>query len=81
MLELAQLTLKLLSKMLEILVGLKKTTSAIAMEVKNDYSKFLSGVVKTNKEALLEYDETKDRLDSLFGSSSDLILGLGHFGQ
>ena len=64
MLELAQLTLKLLDKMLEILVGLKKTTSAIAMEAKNEYSKFLSSVVKTNKEAFLDYDETKDHLVS-----------------
>ena len=63
-LELAQLTLKLLDKMLEILVGLKKTTSAIEIEARNEYSKFLSSLVKTNKEVFLEYDETKDRLDS-----------------
>ena len=54
----------LLNKMLEILVGVNKTTSAIAMEVKNEYSKFLSSVVKTNKEAYLEYNETEDGLDS-----------------
>ena len=64
MLEPAQLTLQLLDKMLEILLGLKKPTSATAIEVKNVYSKFLSGVVKTSKEAFLEYYETKDRLDS-----------------
>ena len=45
MLEPAQLTLILLDKKLEILVSLKKTTSAIAMEVKIEYSKFLSSVV------------------------------------
>ena len=34
------------------------------MEVKNEHSKFLSSVVKANKEAFLEYDETKNPLDS-----------------
>ena len=54
MLELAQLILKFLDKMLETLICLKKTTSAIEMEVKIEYSKFLSSVVKTNKEAFFE---------------------------
>ena len=60
----SQLTLAFRDKMLEILVGLRKSTSEIAVKAKQEGSKFLSHVLKTNKEVFLEYDETKLPLDS-----------------
>ena len=39
-------------------------TSAIAMEVRNECTNFLSYVVKTSKEIFFEHDETKNRFDS-----------------
>ena len=47
-LEPAQLSTNLLDKMLEILVGLKKVTSKMAMKAKQEYSKFFTHVVKPN---------------------------------
>ena len=64
MLEPAQLLTNLLDKMLEILVGLKKVTSEMAMKAKQEYSKFLTHVVKPNTESFNEFEESKNRLDS-----------------
>ena len=64
MLEPAQLSTNLLDKMLEILVGLKKVTSEMAMKAKQEYSKFLTHVVKPNTEPFNEFEESKNRLDS-----------------
>ena len=64
MLEPAQLSTNLLDKMLEILVGLKKVTSEMAMKAKQEYSKFLTHVVKPNTESFNEFEESKTRLDS-----------------
>ena len=64
MLEPAQLPTNLLDKMLEILVGLKKVTSEMAMKAKQEYSKFLTHVVKPNTESFNEFEESKNRLDS-----------------
>lgn len=64
MLEPSELSTKLLEKMLEILVGLKKLTSEAAMKAKQEYSKFLSHIVKPNTEHFNEFNQTTDRLDS-----------------
>ena len=48
MLEVAQLSTNLLDQMLEILVGLKKVTSKMTMKAKQEYSTFLTHVVKPN---------------------------------
>ena len=63
MLEPAQLSTNLLDKMLEILVGLKKVTSEMAMKAKQEYSKFLTHVVKPNTESFNEFEESKNWLD------------------
>ena len=63
MLEPAQLSTNLLDKMLEILVGLKKVTSEMAMKAKQEYSKFLTHVVKPNTESFNESEESKNRLE------------------
>ena len=64
MLEPAQLLTNLLDKMLEILVGLKKVTSEMAMKAKQEYSKFLTHVVKRNTKSFNEFEKSKNRLDS-----------------
>ena len=64
MLEPAQQSTNLLDKMLEILVGLKKITSEMAMKAKQEYSKFLTHVVKPNTESFDEFEKSKNRLDS-----------------
>ena len=63
MLEPAQLLTNLLDKMLEILVGLKKVTSKMAMKAKQEYSKFLTHAAKPNTESFNEFEESKNRLD------------------
>ena len=66
MLEPAQLLTNLLDKMLEILVGLKKVTSEMAMKAKQEYSKFLTHVVKPNTESFNESEESKNQLELFF---------------
>ena len=56
LLEPAQLSTNLLDKILEILVGLKKVTSGMAMKVKEEYLKFLTHVVKPFN----EFEESKN---------------------
>ena len=65
-LEPAQLSTNLLDKMLEILVGLKKITSEMAMKAKQEYSKFLTHLVKPNTESFNESEESKNRLELFF---------------
>ena len=64
MLEPAQLSTNLLDKMFEILVGLKKVTYEMAIKAKQEYSKFLTHVVKPNTESFNKFEESKNRLDS-----------------
>ena len=64
MLEPAQLSTNRLDKVLEIPVGLKKVTSEMKVKVKQEYSKFLTHVVKPNTKTFNEFEESKNRLES-----------------
>ena len=64
MLEPAQLSTNRLDKVLEIPVGLKKVTSEMTVKVKQEYSKFLTHVVKPNTKTFNEFEESKNRLES-----------------
>ena len=73
MLEPAQLLTNLLDKMLEILVGLKKVTSEMAMKAKQEYSKFLTHVVKRNTKSFNEFEKSKNRLDYSYKSIWSIV--------
>ena len=55
-------------RLIQSLYELNLLSAAEADQAKQEYLKFMSSVVVTDKEKFLSFDQDKDRLDSFFGS-------------
>ena len=55
-------------RLIQSLYELNLLSAAEADQAKQEYLKFMSSIVATDKEKFLSFDQDKDRLDSFFGS-------------
>ena len=63
-------------RLIQSLYELNLLSAAEANQAKQEYLKFMSSVVVTDKEKFLSFDQDKDRLDSFFGSLMQAIADL-----